>query len=334
MQFDNLFTSLNINWRGLVSRGVCTIIPSQLYRRKFQELIGYKHKRIVKEYYGNRKIIQGDEAQAAIMNVLECQKPCMIGRFGTTEFSTAYHYLENTGFKRDRDTANLINKMHMLSGLFPITPEYLARFSTELFGIMNNADIVGVWNGNLQGEEYVLNICSAKALLIGINDLNPIFSKEPWTQCLEGKKVLIIHPFEKSIVSQYQKREKLFSNQKILPDFHLMTLQPVMSIAGNYQHLPFDSWFEALDHTKRAISKLDFDIALIAAGAYGMFLTEHCKSIGKKAVYMGSFLQLLFGIYGKRWLDEGGTFINENWVRPLPEETPRNAHKVEGGCYW
>ncbi len=333
MKFNNLFASLNINWRGLVSRGVCTFIPSQVHRRKFQELIGYRHKRIVKEYYGNRKIIQGDKAQAAIVTVLECQKPCMIGRFGTNEFSTAYHYLKNTGFKRDRDTANIINKMHINAGLFPITPEYLARFSTELFGIMNNADIVGVWNANLHGEEYVLNICSAKALLIGINDLNPILSQEPWTQCLEGKKVLIIHPFEKSIVSQYRKREKLFSNQKILPNFQLMTLQPVQSIAGNYEHLPFDNWFEALDHTKRAISKLDFDIALIAAGAYGMFLTEHCKIIGKKAVYMGSFLQLLFGIYGKRWL-EGGTFINEHWVRPLPEETPRNAHKVEGGCYW
>ncbi len=94
----------------------------------------------------------------------------------------------------------------------------------------------------------------------------------------------------------------------------------MQSIAGNYEHLPFADWFEALEHTKHEICEIDFEIALIAAGAYGMFLTEYCKSIGKKAVYMGSFLQLLFGIYGKRWLDEDVAFINKHWVRPLPEK--------------
>jgi len=26
--------------------------------------------------------------------------------------------------------------------------------------------------------------------------------------------------------------------------------------------------------------------------------------------------------------------MNEHWVRPLPEETPKQNKKVEGGCYW
>jgi hypothetical protein len=173
-----------------------------------------------------------------------------------------------------------------------------------------------------------------EAKLINIDSLNPIIGSRPWTEYLQGKKVLVIHPFEKSIRKQYRIRQKLFANPGVLPEFTLKTLQPVQSIAGNHASLPFNSWFEALEQSKKEIAEIDFDISLIAAGAYGMFLCEYCKSIGRQSVYMGSFLQLLFGIYGRRWLDEGALFINEHWVRPLPEETPANAHQVEKGCYW
>lgn len=330
----SLFWNLNLSWRGLVSRIVCAFIPSPAYRRKFQELIGYKDKRIVKEYYGRRKIHFGDDAQTIIGDLIKSNKPCMVGRFGTTEFSVAYHYLRNGTFRKNRDAVKLMESISINAGFFPPTPELLARFSTEAFGIVNHADVIGVWNGPLTGEEYVLNICASKARLIGINDLSPIHSREPWSQHLQGKKVLIIHPFEKSILSQYKKRKQLFSNTKILPEFHLKTLKPVQSIAGNYRHLAYDNWFEALESTKKEIATVDFDIALIAAGAYGMFLADYCKSIGKQSIYLGSFLQLMFGIYGRRWIDEGATFMNEHWVRPLPEETPENAERVEKGCYW
>lgn len=328
------FSDFKMEWRALLSRIVCAFLPSKVYRRKFQEYIGYRHKREKKEYYGSRKILSGEAAQLAIIETLAAAKPAMIGRFGTVEFSIAYHFLREGRFKRNRDTANRIRETSINAGFFPPEHAHLARFSTELFGIVNHADVMGVWNGNLTGEEYVLNICSSKARLIGINDLNPIDSPDPWTQILRDKKVLVVHPFEKSIRRQYRKREKLFGNEKILPEFELLTLKPVQSIAGNYDRLPYKDWFEALEHTKQQLAKTDFDISLVAAGAYGMFLTEYCKSIGKKSVYMGSFLQLLFGIYGRRWVDEGAQFINEHWVRPLAEEKPENAHRVEKGCYW
>ncbi|MFW2365490.1 MAG: hypothetical protein ACN4GW_03690 [Desulforhopalus sp.] len=325
---------LNWGWRGFISRIVCIFIPSSDYRRKFQELIGYRHKRVVREKYGQRKIHHGGEAQALIGHLIKSGQPCMIGRFGTVEFSVAHHYLRNASFRKNRDTAKLLKAASINAGFFPPTPEMLARLAVEAFGIVNHADVIGVWNGALDGEEYVVNICASKASLIGINELNPIHSDEPWSQYLEGKKVLVIHPFEKSIVQQYEKREKLFSNPKILPEFELKILKPVQSIAGNYAHLPYNDWFEALESILEEISAVDFDIALIAAGAYGMFLADYCKSIGKQSVYMGSFLQIMFGICGKRWIDEGATFINEHWVRPLPEETPPNVVKVERGCYW
>ena len=55
-------------------------------------------------------------------------------------------------------------------------------------------------------------------------------------------------------------------------------------------------------------------------GAYGMLLA--------------GATQILFGIMGKRWENTTRHAVNEYWVRPLEEETPKNAGKVEGGCYW
>ena len=144
------------------------------------------------------------------------------------------------------------------------------------------------------------------------------------------KKVLVIHPFKKSILQQYEKRRLLFSNPRMLPDFDLKIIQAVQSIGG--QTSEYKDWFEALESMKRKISETDFDIALIGAGAYGFPLAAHVKRIGKKAVHLGGILQMLFGIYGNRWKES--PLINEHWIRPSQEETPAAAEKVENSTYW
>ena len=109
-------------------------------------------------------------------------------------------------------------------------------------------------------------------------------------------------------------------------------MKPVQSIGDNKIAYNYESWFDALKDMKKQIKTIDFDIALIGAGAYGLFLADYCKSLGKKAVHMGGDTQLLFGIKGKRWDDYG--IYNEYWVRPSEEDKPLGAEKVEGGCYW
>ena len=78
--------------------------------------------------------------------------------------------------------------------------------------------------------------------------LEPYWAIEPWTRALEGKKVLVIHPFASLIESQYaEKRELLFQDKRVLPSFELKTLQAVQSIGGESE---FKDWFEALDWMK------------------------------------------------------------------------------------
>ncbi len=87
---------------------------------------------------------------------------------------------------------------------------------------------------------------------------------------------------------------------------------------------------------KERIRCIDFDIAIIGAGAYGLPLASFIKNMGKKAIHLGGATQLLFGIKGKRWdnLPYFRKLYNENWVRPLPDEIPDNFQAVESGCYW
>ena len=152
---------------------------------------------------------------------------------------------------------------------------------------------------------------------------------------LEGKKVLIIHPFEDSICKQYAIYDKLFADKQMTPQYDLLTIKAVQSVAGNKPE-EFNDWFEALDWMKSEVDKLDFDIAIIGCGAYGFPLAAYIKQIGKKAIHLGGAVQYLFGIRSNA-ADQNPRLkplMNEYWVYPSQEETPKGIEKVEDSRYW
>lgn len=167
-------------------------------------------------------------------------------------------------------------------------------------------------------------------------ELEPFFWKKPWSRALRGKKVLVVHPFTDTIRSQYEKRPFLFANPEMLPEFQLLTYRTMSSFAGN--KVPFATWFDALDKMCDDISKIDFDVALVGCGAYGMSIGAFIKrELNRKAVHMGGATQLLFGIKGGRWdrvpeYSEG--LYNAYWVRPKASDIVPSVKTIEGGCYW
>ena len=222
----------------------------------------------------------------------------------------------------------------MQAGFFPPTRGKINRFSRELAEVVGHADIMAVWF--IRNEEKIMDRFCPQAQFIRLPSFAPFFFEEPWSRYLEGKKVLVVHPFEKSIRAQYAKRRRLFENEKILPDFELKTIKAVQSIADANYRMPFVDWFAALDYMKRQIAETDFDVAIIGAGAYGIFLADFCKKLGKQAVHLAGATQMLFGISGRRWRDDPNCqkLFNDYWVSPLEEERPKGLEKVEGGCYW
>ncbi len=286
-----------------------------------------------------------DEVSEIIQQKLLDDSPCMIARFGANELATMVNWLGISehrnryfSFIKNESPAwwwnqNIISKMHEGAGFFPAETDYLEKFCHLMMEDMPLVDVLGSW---LPGEHYFKRELK-DAVKVQLLTLDPYWSRIPWTKALAGKKVLIIHPFAETIQKQYKKRELLFKN-RLLPEFELLTIRAVQSIAGT--KTPFSDWFEALDYMKGKIDETNFDICLIGAGAYGFPLAAHVKRLGKKSFHIGGSLQLLFGIRGKRWeqgyhdvYDYAG-LVNQHWVSPGSEEKPANADVVEGGCYW
>lgn len=278
--------------------------------------------------YRNLTVLSESEGNDAIKEMIKSGKPGFIGRGGATEMRCIKEYLD-VGFFSVR----IREEISMLSGVFPTDNESLRKFCEIYIDAISKADIVSLWGVGAESE-VVHKYCQTSQFT-KLHALEPYYFSNPWSAALEGKKVLIVHPFKKSIESQYKRREKIFPEKDILPKFKsLDCIEAVQSIAG--EKTKFNSWFDAMEYMKREISSKEFDVAIIGAGAYGLPLAAYCKEMGKQAVQMSGATQILFGIKGKRWDNHSviSKFYNEAWTRPLKSETPSDIKKVEGGSYW
>lgn len=281
-----------------------------------------KFKRFVNYH---QRVLEKDEINNLLKKSILESKPLMVTRLG---FIGAIEYYDRKWAYDNYVIYSLQNN----AGFFSVeNKQNIDKFFELYLNGLKLADIVGVWYQPY--ENKILEKYAPNAILGKAGDISsPYFFDEPWTEALENKKVLVIHPFEESIKKQYTKREKLFTNKKVLPKFDLLTLKAVQSIAGN--NGGFESWFKALDYMKEEIRKKDFDIAIIGAGAYGLPLAAFIKEIGKQAIHLGGATQILFGVKGQRWekREDFKKLFNEYWINPI--EKPKNFEKVEGGCYW
>lgn len=292
-----------------------------------------------------------------IYDLLVSDLPCMISRFGTTELIAINNYLCVINdekyikkiWKYITDKTHTpwwfedhFHYMNVYSGIFPPNKETAERFAKRNLEDIPHIDLLG----SFQYYEKFMPLRS-DIQYVHLETLYPFFIERPWTRALKDKKVLVVHPFEATIRSQYNQRQLLFSNVDVLPEFELITLKAIQSAAD--ENVPFIDWFEALEYMENQIRKIDFDICILGCGAYGMPLAAYIKRLGKKAIHLGGGTQLLFGIKGKRWDNENyGTefnmpqlfqtpycsLYNDFWVKPFSEDTPKTADKIDGACYW
>lgn len=314
--------------------------------RKYQKLI--KADKNFSRSYIN---VQFCEQQAVdiIKEKISNNKPLMIARFGANELSVILNYMYiNKGFFANfsnlirgipfffKYKKGVVSNFFEVAGFFPATKDNLDRYARLSLEDLPYIDVLGSWQSH---EKYLYPFMSPGLVRVRISDLSPVANAlHPWTEALKGKRVLVVHPFEETIRQQYRKRQVLFKNTALLPEFELKTLKAVQSVAGNGSDTGFKDWFAALDYMKEKISAINFDIAIIGCGAYGMPLAAHVKRMGKQAFHLGGETQIMFGIKGKRWeqpsYNYNEIFYNEHWTRPLSIDVPKNINKVEDGCYW
>lgn len=282
------------------------------------------------------------EVQDKIQTLLLSDAPCMIARFGSVELQAVVDYLNPPTmsnawrFVKGQIPAwgyapSTLKTMRINAGFFPSYPDMLNRFGELMMDCMKEVDMLGSW----RREEAAVLSYMPQAERVPLYALEPYYFDNPWTPALEGKRVLVIHPFEDTIRKQHAQYDKLFPDKRLTPHYELLTIKAIQSIAGNKPD-EFDDWFEALDWMKSEIDKRDFDIAIIGCGAYGFPLAAYVKSIGKKAIHLGGAVANMFGIKSKQIniATKLSTLVNEYWISPNENETPQNFHQVEGGLYW
>lgn len=283
--------------------------------------------------YCGKTVPSLEEAHAYIEQNIRGGQPLAVLRFGGIELNAFWPW-DSPFSITESHMKRMLGQVCNNAGFFPGEPQALKRFAEEMRRACKMADAFAVWIFPM--EDYCITTYGDPQKIIWPRSLEPWYVEKPWTAALAGKKVLVIHPFVDTIVKQYQKRELLFDNPDVLPEFaELHVVKAVQTIAGTKDDR-FADWFEALEWMYTEAMKKDFDVAIIGCGAYGLPLTARLKAAGKQAIHMGGATQILFGIKGNRWDNHPviGKLYNEHWVRPAESERPANVNTVEGACYW
>ena len=299
-------------------------------------------------YRGGLPLLDAGSANGLLHRAMLADEPFMAARFGSVEIKPTLYYLllKDMGlwrrcinyvrgdidyvFDDERYIRFILGNMCTFAGFFPGDEVLMERFAHLMDNDMKEMDLCGCW----LNEKLLRDRLAPEVQFCELGALEPYDQDIPWTGALAGKRVLVVHPFATSIRSQYERRQRIWPGREVLPDFELKTLRAVQSIAG--ERTDFTDWFEALESMKSGMDAVEYDVALIGCGAYGMPLAAHAKRTGHKAVHLGGPLQILFGIKGKRWddLPSVSGYYNDAWIYPLAAETPSGSGAVEGGCYW
>ena len=275
------------------------------------------------------------EAGPILAEAVRSARPLAAGKMGLSELRGFLHFLKRTAQapgKKSPYPRYVVELLHLNAGVFPSEDELFDRFGAIFRDAVKQMDILVSWD--LPKELSIFNRFAPYAALVPRVSLDAFYSSEPWTSALEGKRVLVISPFANSIRRQYARRTLIWKDPRILPEFTLHTVRAPLS-AGLVPPA-HKNWVAALDDLKAQMDALDYDVALVGAGAFSLPLATHAKARGRIGVHLGGTTQFLFGVYGGRWKDnpDFAAYINEDSIRPGETETPQTVQKIENGCYW
>ena len=297
-------------------------VPSSLSMRLF-------HKAKPLSKWKGKKGPTLEETDEALCRALDSSSPFAAIRFGAVELSCLNNHEKiELGLKKHYKSS-VVYSMKNNAGFFPTDEASLKKYGDCLLPLMGEADFLGI--SGVHMEEYFQEFYCPKASIILYEGFEPLHGN--WSHHLAGKKILVVSPFAAQIEEQYKKRDELFPlDSGILPEFTLLTIKAPLTCADGT--VEGSSFFEELSKMEKAMANLDFDVALIGAGAYGTFLALEAKRLGKQSIQTGGATMTLFGLMGKRWekREHVAKFVNQSWSRPY--EKPTGYEKIEGGAYW
>ncbi len=270
-----------------------------------------------------------EQTNIALSKAIDSKEPFSAIRFGAVELSCLNNHEKiELGLKKHYKSS-VVYSMKNNAGFFPSDETSLKDYGDRLLPLLKETTFLGI--SGVHMEEYFQEVYCPDSRILLYEGFEPL--RGDWSSHLAGKKVLVVSPFAEQIVAQYAKRRELFpKDSHILPEFTLFTIKSPLTCADGW--IEGSSFFEELGKMKKEMARIDFDVALIGAGAYGTFLALEAKRLGKQGIQTGGATMTLFGLVGKRWdkREHVSKYVNSSWARPI--EKPRGYEKIEGGAYW
>ena len=268
-------------------------------------------------------------SQEYIKQQIQSNLPIFIGRIAGVELQVAYqaqYYYPQP---------HLIQELENNAGIKVKDSTSLLLYVDMLIKAYDHCTCIAEWDGKVaeitgKGQELIRKR-TPHIYKIQAPQLEPYYYKDSWMPALKGKRVLIVHPFVTTIQQQLPNLKEIFPCSWF-EECTFVFAKPPMTLAGNHQG---KDWKEHYDQFITELDKItDYDIALVAAGGYGMLIADYIYTQKKQVLYIGGALQVFFGIIGKRWFEnkEILAIMNDYWVSP--KERPDNYARVERGCYW
>jgi hypothetical protein len=283
------------------------------------------------EFWKNNRLIPHEGFHERIFQAVAAGQRLAVGRLGGVEASIlmwaeGMGNFQPAGWSLFSDTRNGATN----AGIRPRNKDSYRVFADLCRSAMEGLDLQGVWSSGYEA------VCIGKVAqreffdveITGPDGANP----NHWLCSLQGKRVLVVSPFDGTI-------------QKQIP--HLAEVWPMSDwMRGTeFCSVPFpylidegcpETWWEVYNRLGEIVSKGNYDVALFGCGGLGLPFAHLAKKAGRVGIHLGGHLQLVFGIYGQRHLEQEWhrKHINEAWVRPGGHEVPLSAKRVEGGCYW
>jgi hypothetical protein len=279
------------------------------------------------------------DVHATIASAIRADEPFMVGRLGGVESLAVAYALRRRLWTHNRSewTAKLRKDLALGPGAVSRSDSELDRFALQYLSAAGSSDVLVVGRFAPHVIRFTPLLEREDLRIADSGALEPYTAMRcgvpSWTAALAGKRVLIVHSFERSIREQSERRASVRGVADFLPAFDLHVVRPLDTFAG---YGSARTWQADLASLTADIAKQSFDVAIVGAGGYGLPAASFIKGMGKTVIHLAGATQLLFGIRGARWDDDPAyrEFIDATWVRPHASERPAKAELVESGCYW
>tara|TARA_B100001093_G_scaffold328817_2_gene313846 strand:+ start:1094 stop:1990 length:897 start_codon:yes stop_codon:yes gene_type:complete len=278
-------------------------------------------------------------------HVLQCQisnTKFFIGRLSGNESSLVGKILSGQNISE-----YLLKNMLFVAGIKFKDKNDIKKYVIMYNNSVKESTLLAVWDGEMyrQAESYYsfINKLYPNIKQICAHSLEPYYfmndNDYKYDKMFKSKKILIISSHKATIEKQIKHVNSIFDKKLFDESTELKVYKPAQQNAGNSDD---KSWCFHYDQMKTELktikeNEFNFDVAFVSAGGFGMILCEYIYSeLNSSVIYIGGALQLLFGINGGRWANNG--FIkksqNEYWTNVLEEDKPKSPSLCENSSYW